>query len=115
MAKTNAKIQHIENRIKFINSDIDNIYNNKYDLIVSNPPYIDKIGYNNLDLSVKGYEPSEALFGGNNGTIIIEKVIKQSKFILKNNGLLAMEIGQGQYFKVSEILKKNYFSYFKGN
>ena len=64
---------------------------------------------NNLDLSVKGYEPSEALFGGNNGTIIIEKVIKQSKFILKNNGLLAMEIGQGQYFKVSEILKKNYF------
>ena len=109
MAKTNAKIQHIENRIKFINSDIDNIYNNKYDLIVSNPPYIDKIGYNNLDLSVKGYEPREALFGGNNGTIIIEKVIKQSKFILKNNGLLAMEIGQGQYFKVSEILKKNYF------
>ena len=109
MAKTNAKIQHIENRIKFINSDIDNIYNNKYDLIVSNPPYIDKIGYNNLDLSVKGYEPSEALFGGNNGTIIIEKVIKQSKFILKNNGLLAMEIGQGQYFKVSEILKKIIF------
>ena len=64
MAKTNAKIQHIENRIKFINSDIDNIYNNKYDLIVSNPPYIDKIGYNNPDLSVKGYEPSEALLVG---------------------------------------------------
>ncbi len=109
MAKINAKIQHIENRIKFINSDIDKIYINKYDLIVSNPPYIDKIGYNNLDLSVKGYEPSEALLGGNSGTIVIEKVIKKSSFVLKNNGLLAMEIGQGQYFKVSKILKNNRF------
>ena len=109
IAKYNAKIQHIENRIKFINSDIDKIYINKYDLIVSNPPYIDKIGYNNLDLSVKGYEPSEALLGGNSGTIVIEKVIKKSSFVLKNNGLLAMEIGQGQYFKVSKILKNNRF------
>ena len=65
MAKTNAKIQHIENRIKFINSDIDKFFSGKYDLIVSNPPYINKIEYNNLDLGVKGYEPSEALFGGN--------------------------------------------------
>ena len=108
-AKTNAKIQQVQNRIKFINSDIDKIYINKYDLIVSNPPYIDKIGYNNLDLSVKGYEPSEALLGGNSGTIVIEKVIKKSSFVLKNNGLLAMEIGQGQYFKVSKILKNNRF------
>ena len=46
---------------------------------------------------------------GIDGTIIIEKVIKKSKKILKNNGLLAMEIGQGQYFKVSEILKKMAF------
>ena len=45
IAKTNAKIQHIDNRIKFINSDIDKFYYNKYDLIVSNPPYINKIGY----------------------------------------------------------------------
>ena len=82
-AKINAKIQHIENRIKFINSDIDNFYNNKYDLIVSNPPYIDKIEYNNLDLGVKDYEPKK-LFWWYNGTIrIIEKVIKQSKFIIK--------------------------------
>ena len=43
-AKTNAKIQQVDNRIKFINTDVDKLYYNKYDLIVSNPPYINKIG-----------------------------------------------------------------------
>jgi len=108
-AKINAKIQQIENRIKFIKSDIDNFYNNKYDLIVSNPPYISKIEYNNLDLGVRDYEPQKALYGGIDGIRIIEKIIKQSKYILKNNGLLAMEIGLGQHHKVSKILEKNGF------
>ena len=53
VAKYNAKIQQVENRIKFIKSDIDKFSSNKYDLIVSNPPYINKIGYNNLDVGVK--------------------------------------------------------------
>ena len=108
-AKTNAKIQQVQNRIKFINSDIDKFSSAKYDLIVSNPPYINKIAYNNLDLGVKDYEPKIALYGGIDGYRIIEKVINKSKIILKNNGLLAMEIGYGQYYKVSELLKKNGF------
>ena len=53
--------------LRFINSDIDKFYSGKYDLIVSNPPYINKIGYNNLDLGVKGYEPKKALYGGIDG------------------------------------------------
>ena len=109
MAKTNAKIQQVENRIKFINSDIDKFCGNKYDLIVSNPPYINKIGYNNLDLGVKGYEPKQALYGGLDGLRVIEKVINKSRFILKNNGLLVMEIGSGQHNNVSDILKYNGF------
>ncbi len=109
IAKINAKIQHVENRIKFLNSDIDKISIGKYDLIVSNPPYINKIGYNNLDLGVKNYEPKSALYGGVDGLRIIEKVIYKSNDILKKNGLLAMEIGLGQYYKVSELLKKNKF------
>ena len=109
IAKINAKIQHVENRIKFLNSDIDKISIGKYDLIVSNPPYINKIGYNNLDLGVKNYEPKLALYGGVDGLRIIEKVIDKSNDILKKNGLLAMEIGLGQYYKVSELLKKNEF------
>ena len=109
VAKTNAKIQQVRNRIKFINSDIDKFNSYKYDLIVSNPPYINKIGYNNLDLGVKNYEPIKALYGGVDGLRIIEKIIGKSKFILKNNGILVMEIGFGQHQKVSELLKKNGF------
>tara|TARA_Y100000590_G_scaffold124970_1_gene143015 strand:- start:1898 stop:2743 length:846 start_codon:yes stop_codon:yes gene_type:complete len=109
IAKTNAKIQQVHNRIKFIKSDIDNFLRGKYDLIVSNPPYINKIGYNKLDLGVKDFEPKLALYGGIDGYKVIEKVIIKSKTILKNNGLLAMEIGLGQHYKTSELLKNNGF------
>ena len=109
IAKNNAKIQQVENRIRFIKSDIDKFSSSKYDLIVSNPPYINKIGYNNLDLGVKGYEPKQALYGGLDGLRVIEKVINKSRFILKNNGLLVMEIGSGQHNNVSDILKYNGF------
>ena len=86
-AKINAKMQQVSNRIKFINSDIDKFCDGKYDLIVSNPPYINKIGYNNLDLGVRGYEPKQALYGGLDGLRVIEKVVKKSRYVLKNNGL----------------------------
>ncbi len=112
-AKTNAKMQHVINRIRFINSDIDKYYSGNYDLIVSNPPYIKNIEYNNLDISVKGYEPKAALCGGIDGFRIVEKVINKSKKILKNNGLLAMEIGIGQKYKITEILKKKSFFIFE--
>ena len=108
-AKTNAKIQQVDNRIRFINSDIDNFSLGKYDLIVSNPPYINKIGYNNLDIGVKGFEPKTALYGGIDGFDVIEKLIIKSKVILKRNGLLAMEIGFGQSYKAEKILKNNGF------
>ena len=112
-AKFNAKIQQVDNRIKFVNSDIDKFCSGKYDLVVTNPPYIDLVGYNNLDKSVKDFEPKKALYGGIDGLRVIEKVIKRSKIILKNNGTLAMEIGLGQYYKTLNILKKNGFVVFK--
>ena len=109
VAKYNAKIQQVENRIKFIKSDIDKFSSNKYDLIVSNPPYINKIRYNNLDLGVKDYEPKKALYGGVDGLRVIEKVVNKSSVLLKNNGFLIMEIGLMQYNKTFEILKENGF------
>ena len=109
VAKYNAKIQQVENRIKFIKSDIDKFSSNKYDLIVSNPPYINKIRYNNLDLGVKDYEPKKALYGGVDGLRVIEKVVNKSSILLKNNGFLIMEIGLMQYNKTFEILKENGF------
>ena len=109
VAKYNAKIQQVENRIKFIKSDIDKFSSNKYDLIVSNPPYINKIRYNNLDLGVKDYEPKKALYGGIDGLRVIEKVINKSSSLLKNNGFLIMEIGLMQYNKTFKILKEKGF------
>ena len=109
IAKTNAKIQQVENRIRFKNSNIDNFSLKKYDLIVSNPPYINKVRYNNLDLGIKGFEPIIALYGGVDGLKIIEKIIIKSKIILKKNGMLMMEIGLGQQYKVIKLLKNNGF------
>ena len=82
-AKINAKMQQVSNRINFIKSDIDKFCSNKYDLIVSNPPYVNKIGFNNLDLGVKNFEPRIALYGGIDGLSVIKKIIKKSKNILK--------------------------------
>ena len=109
VARINAKMQQIDNRIKFINSDIDKLNSNKYDLIISNPPYINKIEYNNLDLGVKNFEPKTALYGGIDGLKIIEKIVKRSKFVLKLKGLLALEIGLGQYYQVKNLLEMNGF------
>ena len=74
-------------------------------MIVSNPPYIKTIDLKNLEDEVKIYEPKLALDGGNDGLDVIKKVIYKSKEILKFRALLALEIGNGQYKKVSDILK----------
>ena len=77
--------------------------------IVSNPPYIKSIDMKNLDQDIKRFEPHIALDGGNDGLDVIRKVIYKAKEILKINGMLALEIGNGQFKKVSEILKNNNF------
>ena len=109
IAKINAKIQHLENRIKFVHSDIDNFFSNKYDLILSNPPYINKYKINSLDEDVKDFEPVLALDGGPDGYSKIKKVIKRSSKLLKKKGKLILEIGFNQKFKTIILLKKNGF------
>ncbi len=108
-AKLNAKTSNTINRIRFINSSICDFHNSKFDLIVSNPPYISRPDLNDLDESIKYFEPKLALDGGNDGLDVIRKVIYKSGKILKINGMLALEIGNGQYKKVSQILKLNKF------
>ena len=109
IAKRNALLHKIENKIKFYNKSIIKLFNCKFDLIVSNPPYIDTKNINNLDDDIKKYEPLIALNGGNDGLDVIKKVIYKAKEILKINGRLAIEIGNGQSIKVSKELKKNKF------
>ena len=96
-------------RIKFINSSISKFDSYKFDLIVSNPPYIAQHQLKNLDNDIKNFEPKIALDGGNDGLDVVRKVIYKSGKILKINGMLALEIGNGQYKKVSQILKLNKF------
>ena len=72
-------------------------------------PYIEKIKVKNLDDDIRFYEPLIALDGGNDGLDVIKKVIYKAKKILKVNGTLALEIGNWQYKRVSEILNKNSF------
>ena len=110
LAKNNAKIQHISNRIKFLHSDIDNYYIGKYDLIVSNPPYIKSSSINVLEKDIKFFEPNLALNGGVDGFSKIRKVIKKSSTLIKKKGKLILEIGFNQEIKTKEILKKNGFN-----
>ena len=109
VAKKNAYTNKTIDRIKFINISIDKLYHYKFDLIVSNPPYIARHQLKNLQDDIKNFEPKIALDGGNDGLDVMRKVIYKSRKILKINGMLALEIGNGQYKKVSQILKLNKF------
>ena len=109
VAKKNANKFNLFDRIKFLHKPFNELYEKKFDLIVSNPPYIKKKDIKNLSDDIKKFEPKMALDGGNDGLDLIKKIIYKSKKILKNNGTLALEIGNEQINKVSRILVDNKF------
>ena len=106
VAKKNSSKLGLKNRIKFFSRSFEDVSSYKFDLIVSNPPYIKTSDINNLSDDIKRFEPKIALDGGKDGLDVIKKVIYKSNTILKKFGLLALEIGYGQHYKVSQILKK---------
>ena len=99
----------MKNKIKFFNKSLESKFYQKFDLIVSNPPYIKSNEIKNLKEDIRKYEPRIALDGGNDGLDLIKKIIYKTKYILKVKGMLALEIGNAQYKKVSKILIKNNF------
>ena len=109
IAKKNAINHCIDTKIKFLNISLSRYFNKKYDLIVSNPPYISKREFKYLSEDIKKFEPRIALDGGNDGLDLIKKVIYKTREILKINGTLALEIGNKQFKKVSKILINNNF------
>ena len=109
LAKYNAKIQHIKNRIRFLNSDIDNFYLHKYDLIISNPPYVKLHEINSLDKDIKNFEPKVALNGGIDGYTKIRLIIKKSSNLIKKKGKFFLEVGFGQTREALKLLKLNGF------
>ena len=109
VAKFNAKIQQIKNRIKFVNSDIDKFYFGKYDVILSNPPYIKNFDIKYLDKDICFFEPKVALKGGFDGYSTIRTVIDKSKILMKKKGKLFLEIGNNQAKYVLQLLKTKGF------
>ncbi len=109
VAKTNAKLHQLENKINFINIDIDKYKSYNYDLIISNPPYINSIEFNRLDDDIKFHEPKLALSGGFDGFRDLKKIIIKSNKLLKINGKLILEIGDKQKNQCVRILNENKF------
>ena len=105
----NAKIHQLNNRVRFYNSDVDKFLIGKYDLIISNPPYIKRKDLKYLEKEVVGFEPRLALDGGKDGFSKITKVISKASGLIKRNGKFILEIGFDQKKKVIKILRKNKF------
>ena len=109
VSKYNAKRLNLINRVKFYNSDVDNFKNRKYDLIVSNPPYIEISNLKYLERDVINFEPKLALNGGFDGFSKIRKVINKAAVLIKRNGKLILEIGFNQKNTTQQLLKKEGF------
>tara|TARA_B100000073_G_scaffold302520_1_gene270039 strand:- start:73 stop:915 length:843 start_codon:yes stop_codon:yes gene_type:complete len=105
ICKKNTLNLNIFNKIKFFKTDVDNFNFGKYDLIISNPPYINKIGLQYLEKDVIDFEPKIALNGGLDGTSVIRKVINKSSELIKKNGKFFLEIAFDQKNKVAKLLE----------
>ena len=109
ISKINAINLKVSSRLKLYKSDVDKFNLGKYDLIVSNPPYIKTSKLKYLERDVAKFEPKLALNGGLDGLSEIRKVIKKSSELIKKNGKLVLEIGFDQRNKVINLLKKEGF------
>ena len=109
LSKINAFNLGLRNRVKIFESDIDNFNHGKYDLIISNPPYINKCKLKYLEKDVINFEPILALNGGLDGMSVIRKVINKSSELIKKNGKLVLEIAFNQKNKVVKLLEQKGF------
>ena len=109
ISRKNAKKLNLNSRVRLIKTNVDKFKIGKYDLIVSNPPYINKNKIKYLEKDVAGFEPKLALNGGVDGLSEIRKVIKKSSELIKKNGKFILEIGFDQKNKVINLLKSEGF------
>ena len=109
ICRVNSHKLGLKKRLKLFKSNIDNFQYGKYDLIISNPPYIKKYNLKCLEKDVIGFEPKQALDGGIEGLSEIRKVISKSSELIKKNGFLILEIGFDQKNRVKQILQNKGF------
>ena len=111
IAEQNTILNQVD--INIFKSDIfDNVLN-KYDLIISNPPYISLTDYKQLPVEIKDFEPKSALLADDNGLFFYNKILQKAKDHLTESGKIYFEIGYDQAKKITEIAKKNRFSNIK--
>jgi release factor glutamine methyltransferase len=111
-AKENAKLNSVEEQIDFINENIMNENNysaKRYDVVVSNPPYVSIDEFPKLQPELKVYEPRIALTDEDDGFTFFKIISSKTKSILKEKGKLFFEVGKDQYKQVEEILRENNF------
>ncbi len=106
LAQENAALNGVTNRVNFLQSDWFEVVEGKYDLIVSNPPYVAAEEIPRLPAEVKDHEPEIALNGGNGGLEAIARIAEQVKDYLREDGVLLLEIGDGQGKRVFEMLSR---------
>lgn len=106
LASENARRNNVD--VKFIISDMWQEIRDKYDIIVSNPPYLSQVKMDNLPKSVADYEPHEALFGGEDGLDFYRDIAKNAPNYLNENGRIYLEVGDEQAWKVAELLQENF-------
>jgi len=109
ICRVNSHKLGLKKRVKLFKSNIDNFQYGKYDLIISNPPYIKKYDLKCLEKDVIGFEPKQALDGGIEGLSEIRKVISKSSELIKKNGFLILEIGFDQKNRVKQLLQNKGF------
>ena len=109
ITRINAIKLGVYNRLKLIKSDIDNFNYGKYDLIISNPPYIKKADLKYLEKDVVNFEPFLALNGGLEGLSEIRKFIDKASKLIKTKGKLVLEIAFNQKYEIKKILNEKGF------
>ncbi len=107
-ASRNAEKNGVAENISFLVGDLFELVSGKFDIIVSNPPYISQEGYDHLPLQVRGFEPESALLAGTEGTEFHREIIQGGAIYLKKGGWLFMEIGSEQKDQVENMLKESH-------
>lgn len=108
-AELNGTHNQVSERLSYVESNWFENVEGKFDLIISNPPYISEKDYQTLAKNVKNYDPKTALIGGEDGFSAYRDIVKLAPQFLKNGGILLLEIGQGQDEMVDFLLQEYNF------
>ncbi len=111
VAAENIEKLKLADKVKLLCGDlfdpiIEGLDDGRFDLIVSNPPYVSEAEYDGLDKNVKEYEPSSALLAGTDGLDIYKRIAKRVDGFIKPDGILMMEMGYAQGPAVHDLLEK---------